>query len=159
MSKKTRFIYGSIVLFSFLSMNPVHAQSRDSLRSDFGIELLGKAALYSFSFQYMAMPELGLEIGISALGGSATDGTVLFLPLGARAYLVPKNASPFLTGGLVTLTGSVDSGPIESATYGYAGVGFEYRSASGFLFRGTAYGLIAGGEFLIWPGLGIGYAF
>jgi hypothetical protein len=133
--------------------------SRESLRSDFGIELLGKAALYSFSFQYMATPEFGLQIGGSALGGSVTEETILFVPLGAKLYFVPKNGSPFITGGVVALTGTADSGPIESATYGYAGLGFEYRSSGGFLFRGTAYGLIAGGEFLIWPGLHIGYAF
>jgi hypothetical protein len=134
-------------------------KSRDSLRSDFGIELLGKSALYSFSYQYMVVPEMGVQVGVSALGGSVTDATVLFVPLGAKLYFVPKNGSPFVTGGLVALTGTADSGPIESATYGYAGVGFEYRASGGFLFRGTAYGLIAGGEFLIWPGLHIGYAF
>lgn len=133
--------------------------SRVSLPSDFGIELLGKAAVYSFSFQYMVMPELGVQAGLSALGGSVTDGTVVFAPLGAKLYFVPKNGSPFVTGGVVLLTGTADSGPIESATYGYAGFGFEYRASGGFLFRGTAYGLIAGGEFFIWPGLHIGYAF
>lgn len=133
--------------------------SRESLRSDFGIELLGKAAIYSFSYQYMVMPQFGLQAGLSALGGSATEGAVVFVPLGAKLYFIPKNGSPFVTGGVVVLTGTADSGPIDSATYGYAGFGFEYRSIGGFLFRGTAYGLIAGGEFFIWPGLHIGYAF
>lgn len=133
--------------------------SRESLRSDFGIELLGKSALYSFSYQYMVIPEVGVQAGLSAVGGSMTDGTVVFAPLGAKIYFVPKNGSPFITGGVVALTGTADSGPIESATYGYAGFGFEYRSSGGFLFRGTAYGLVAGGEFVIWPGLHIGYAF
>jgi hypothetical protein len=134
-------------------------RSRESLRNDFGIELLGKAALYSFSYQYMVAPQIGVQLGISALGGSVTDATVVFVPLGAKLYLVPKNGSPFITGGVVALTGSADSGPIESATYGYAGLGFEYRSLGGFLFRGMAYGLFAGGEFVIWPGLHVGYAF
>ena len=160
MSKKTSNVCTALTLFLVFSINSVLAQSsRDSLRSDFGVELLGKAALYSFSFQYMAMPELGLEVGVSALGGSVTDGAVFFFPLGARIYPVPKNGSPFFTGGVVTVTADVDQGPVESATYGYGGLGFEYRASGGFLFRGTAYGLIAGGEFLIWPGLSIGYAF
>lgn len=159
MSGKTTILCTSVILFSVFSADSAQAQSRDSLRSDFGIELLGKAALYSFSYQYMAMPELGLQVGLSALGGSVADATVLFVPLGANVYFVPKNGSPFISAGVVTLTGSVDQGPIESATYGYGGLGFEYRSNTGFLFRGTAYGLIAGGEFLIWPGLHIGYAF
>ncbi len=133
--------------------------TRESLRSDFGIELLGKSAVYSFSYQYMVIPEVGVQAGLSALGGSVTDGTVVFVPLGAKIYLVPKSGSPFITGGVVALTGAADSGPIESGTYGYAGFGFEYRSSGGFLFRGTAYGLFTEGEFFIWPGLAVGYAF
>lgn len=137
----------------------MHAQTRDSLKNDFGIELLGKAALYSFGYQYMVTPAIGLQAGLGALGGSATDGTVLSIPLGGKFYFVPKDGSPFVTAGMVILTGSSDSGPIESATYSYGGLGFEFRSSSGFLFRGTAYGLIAGGEFFIWPGIDIAYAF
>jgi len=139
--------------------HPSETPTRESLRSDFGIELLGKAALYSFSYQYMVVPQFGVQLGLSALGGSVTDATVVFVPMGAKLYFVPKNGSPFLTGGVVALSGTADSGPIESATYGYAGIGFEYRGTSGFLFRATAYGLIAGGEFFIWPGLHVGYAF
>ena len=107
----------------------------------------------------MVTPSVGLQASLAALGGSAADATIVFIPLGGKLYFVPKDGSPFLTGGIVVLTGSADSGPIESATYGYAGLGFEFRSTGGFLFRGTAYGLIAGGQFFIWPGLHIGYAF
>ncbi|MFH2036607.1 MAG: hypothetical protein ABIJ45_09410 [Candidatus Zixiibacteriota bacterium] len=159
MLRKTFIVFATLLLFTFFSISSVQAHSRETLKSDFGIELLGKAALYSFSYQYMVTPSIGLQAAVSAIGGSASDATVVFLPLGGKYYLVPKSGSPFLTGGIVVLTGSADSGPIESATYGYAGMGFEFRSESGFLFRGTAYGLIAGGEFFIWPGLHIGYAF
>jgi len=141
--------------------SPSPPQSRESLRSDFGLELLGKSVLYSFSFQYMVVPQIGVQLGVSALGGSATEGTVVFIPVGAKLYFIPKNGSPFVTGGVVVLTGTSDSGPLgsDTHTYGYGGLGFEYRATGGFVFRGTAYGLIAGGEFIIWPGLHIGYAF
>ncbi len=62
-------------LFSVLSKNSVLAQSRTTLRDDFGIELLGKAAIYSFSYQRMVTPSVGLHAGFAALGGSA--GVVL----------------------------------------------------------------------------------
>ena len=159
MSKKTVILCTVLMLFSVFSKNSAQAQSRTTLRNDFGIELLGKAALYSFSYQHMVTSAVGLQASLAALGGSAADATIVFIPLGGKFYFVPKDGSPFLTGGIVVLTGSSDSGPIESATYGYAGLGFEFRSTAGFLFRGTAYGLIAGGEFFIWPGLHIGYAF
>ncbi len=159
MSKRTVILCTALLLFTVFAGTPAQAQSRTTLKNDFGIELLGKAALYSFSYQNMVTPQLGLQAGLAALGGSATDGTVVFLPIGGKFYFVPKDGSPFVTAGMVLLTGSSDSGPIESATYGYAGLGFEFRSKGGFLFRGTAYGLISGGEFFIWPGLHIGYAF
>jgi len=159
MCKKTAYLCIALLLFFAFSANAVQAQSRMALRNDFGIELLGKAALYSFSYQYMVNHQIGIEVGLSALGGSVTDATVVFIPIGARYYFVPKDGSPFVTGGIVILTGQTDSGPLDSETYGYAGLGFEYRSTAGLLFRGTAYGLIAEGEFFIWPGLNIGYAF
>ncbi|MFH1700400.1 MAG: hypothetical protein ABIE07_07405 [Candidatus Zixiibacteriota bacterium] len=159
MTRKTITLSTAFLLLMVFFINSADAQIRSTLRNDFGLELLGKAALYSFNYQYMVTPMIGLEAGLSALGGSATDATVFFVPVGGRIYLVPKNGSPFLTGGLVYLNGTSDAGPLDSETYGYGGLGFEFRSQSGFLFRGTAYGLIAGGEFFIWPGLNVGYAF
>ena len=159
MSKKTAILCTTLMLFSVFSKDSAQAKSRATLKNDVGVELLGKAALYSFSYQRMVTPSVGLQAGLAVLGGSATDATVVFVPLGGKLYFVPKSGSPFLTGGIVWLTGSADSGPIESATYGYAGLGFEYRSTGGFVFRFSAYGLIADGEYFIWPGLHFGYAF
>ena len=157
MSSKMMTVAVGVGLLSLMFASFAQAQTRDSLPNDFGAELLGKAALYSFDYQRMVTPGLGLQVGFAAIGSS--DAVVAFLPVGAKAYLLNKNASPFVTGGIVLLTGSVDSGPVESATYGFGGVGFEFRSPGGFLFRTTMYGLFAGGEFLFWPGIGIGYAF
>jgi hypothetical protein len=138
--------------------------TRVTHRNDVSIELLGKAALYSFGYQRMVTPALGLEVGIGAIGGgSASENTtVVFFPLGAKLYVIPKDGSLFLAGGMVVVSASVESGPFndEAAdTYGYAGLGFEFRSTGGFLFRGAAYGLFAGGSYFIWPGVTLGYAF
>ena len=157
MSKKIIILCTTFALFSLGSINTAQAQSRTALPNDYGIELLGKGLLYSFSYQRMVSPYLGLQASLATLGGS--DAAIVFIPLGGKLYFVPKNGSPFVTGGTVILTSTSDSGPIDSATYGYTGLGFEYRSKGGFLFRGTAYGLFAGGEFIIWPGLHIGQAF
>ena len=149
--------------------SPGHAQdtartnSRAALRNDVGIELGGKAVIYSFSYQRMIVPALGLEAGAGALGGgSSTDNTTLaFFPVSAKLYLFPRNASIYLTGGAVFATAHANTGPFDnaSATYGQAGIGFEFRSSSGFLIRGTAYTLVFSGEYLIWPGLTVAYAF
>ncbi len=164
MKKRTIILAGIILLLSLNFQNALFGQSRRSLRNDFGIELLGKAAIYCFSYQYMLSHPLGVEVGLSALGGgsAADNATIIFIPVGAKYYFVPKHGSPFLTGGVVIVSASVNSGPFGdsgSDTYFYTGLGFEYRSPGGFMFRGTAYGLIAGGGFFIWPGLYVGYAF
>ena len=159
MSRKIVIVFTTLMLFSVFSKNSVLAQSRTTLRNDFGIELLGKALIYSFSYQRMVTPRVGLQAGFGVLGGSAVDGTVALFPVSAKFYFLSGNGSPFVTGGIVGVTADVDSGPVESATYGHAGLGFEIRSDSGFVFRGAAYTLIAEGEFLIWPGLHFGYAF
>jgi hypothetical protein len=140
------------------------AQTRVDLPNDCGIELLGRSLLYTFSYQRQFGNPFALEVGLSAFGGSGDGDTdmILFFPVGAKVYLIPKDGSIYLSGGINFATTATDSGPFDddsSTTFGYFGPGFEYRSPSGFLFRGTAYGLIAGGGFFIWPGLYVGYAF
>ena len=141
---------------------------RVTLPNDVGIELLGKSVLYSFYYQRMVNKALGLEIGLSALGGSSGDddlddtSSLVFVPFGAKFYLIPKNGSIFLAAGGVYLSGSTDTGPFDESddgTYAYAGLGFELRQPGGFLFRGQSYALMADGSFFIWPGLSLGFAF
>lgn len=141
--------------------NPI---ARATMRNDVGIELLGKAVIYSFHYQRMVTTALGLEVGLGALGGgSSTENTTLiFVPVGAKVYLIPKDGSLYLTGGAVLVSATVNEGPFSddaSDFYGQVGLGFEFRSRGGFLFRGAAYGLFAEGAYFIWPGLTVGYAF
>lgn len=155
----------SALLVSFISPASLNAQSREELPNDFGIELLGRSLIYSFTYQRNLNNTFALEAGFSALGGGDSDDNTmwLFFPIGAKIYFVPKNGSPFIAGGINIVNASIDSGPFsdsETGSYYYAGLGFEYRSEGGFLFRGTAYGLIGeDGGFFIWPGLHVGYAF
>jgi hypothetical protein len=136
---------------------------RATMRNDVGIELLGKALAYSFSYQRMLNNSLGLEVAVGALGGggSSTSSTLLFVPVSAKFYLIPKDGTLYLTGGAVLVSASTNSGPFDNATdfYGDVGLGFEFRSTGGFLFRGTAYVLFANGGYFIWPGISFGYAF
>ena len=136
---------------------------RATMRNDVGIELLGRALAYSFTYQRMVGNSLGLEAALGVLGGSGSSSStsILFVPVSARFYLIPKDGTLYLTGGAVLVSASTTSGPFDTATdfYGNLGLGFEFRSAGGFLFRGTAYGLFADGGYFIWPGISFGYAF
>ncbi len=142
--------------------------TRTALPNDVSVELLGHSLLYSFSYQHMVSPLFGLEASIAGLGSGSTSGgggaSLVLGTVGGRLYfLKDKDASPFVTGGGVFANVSTDAGPFgsdsSSGSFGYTGLGFEFRSSSGFLFRGTVYGLIGGGSYFIWPGLTVGYAF
>jgi len=167
MRKRLTAIGTAILLSAAVSQGHTQGAAKPLVRatmpSDVGIELLGKALLYSFSYQRMVGTSLGLEFGFGALGsgGSSGSSAIMFFPVSAKLYLIPKDGTLYLTGGAVLVTASTSSGPLDNAAdfYGDVGLGFEFRSTGGFLFRGTAYTLFANGEYFIWPGITLGYAF
>lgn len=142
-----------------LPTGKVVAQSKSELPNDFTLELLGRCILYSLSYQHTMGEVFGIEVGASLIGTS--EESVAFLSLGGRAYVIRSNAAPCISGGLVYVTASTDSGPFDgddSGVYFYVGPGFEYRSDGGFLFRGTVNFLVRDG-FFVWPGVQVGIAF
>jgi hypothetical protein len=177
MKRRSTLAIGFVMALAIVMVpGPAGAQTAESaavppvrvaLPNDFCVEILGRALLYDFSYQRMLSAHVGLEGAVSALGGGSTTGdegsTAVFGSLGARLYMLKKEGSPFVTAGGVLVSVSTDAGPLgdddSSASYGYLGAGFEFRSRGGMLFRGTAYGLVADGGFFIWPGLTVGYAF
>jgi hypothetical protein len=156
-----------LVLLIFTLLLPTAdllAQDRMNKPNDFTIEGLGKCALYSLSYQRMVSPQIGLEVGASAIGGatSGAGGGVFFLTAGPRFYFTKNNASPFITAGAVYITAGSQAGFLEgggSTVYAYAAPGFEYRSPSGFLFRGSVYLLIISAAVFVWPGITLGITF
>lgn len=135
------------------------AQSRTELPNDVTLDLLGRCLVYSFSYQRIVTKDVGIEGGLSILGGSGAS--VVFITGGGRVYLSPRDAAPCISAGFVAVTAQTGAGPFssdESTAYLYAGPGFEYRATGGFVFRGSLYFLIRDG-FFVWPGLQIGIAF
>jgi hypothetical protein len=150
-----------ILMVLLLPVAGLLAQSRAEKPNDFTIELGGKSILYSLCYQRMVGEMFGLEIGASFLGGATggDTGSIIFLSGGGRFYLMKKNASPTLSGGLVYITAATNAGPLEgSGVYFYANPGFEFRQSSGFVVRGGVYFLIKNG-FFVWPGIQLGIAF
>ena len=153
-----------ILMVLLLPVAGLLAQSRAEKPNDFTLELGGKCISYSMAYQRMIGEMAGLEVGLSYFGG-ASEGEgvgVFFLSGGARLYLMKKNASPCLSGGLVYVTAGTDLGPFgeesSSGVYFYASPGFEFRMSSGFVFRGSVTFIIKNG-FFVWPGLTLGIAF
>jgi hypothetical protein len=135
------------------------AQSRTQLPNDLTLDGLGRCLAYSFSYQRIVTKDVGIEGGLSILGGSAAS--VVFITGGGRIYLSPRDAAPCISAGFVAVTAQTGAGPFSSdasTAYLYAGPGFEYRSSGGFVFRGSLYFLIRDG-FFVWPGVQVGIAF
>jgi hypothetical protein len=151
-----------LVLGVLLSSVALTAQIRTEKPNDFSFELGGKCILYSLSYQRMLAPAFGLEVGASYIGGGAEGETagILFLSGGGRFYLINKNASPYLSGGIVWVSGLTSAGPFEgdSGVYFYISPGFELRMTGGFVFRAGVNFLVKSG-FFVWPGISLGVAF
>jgi hypothetical protein len=152
----------SKIAFPILFLLPASgslAQSRTELPNDVTLDLLGRCLVYSFSYQRIVTKDLGIEGGLSILGGSGAS--VVFISGGGRIYLSPRDAAPCISAGFVALSAQTGAGPFSSdasTAYLYAGPGFEYRASGGFVFRGSLYFLIRDG-FFVWPGVQIGIAF
>lgn len=147
-----------------LSATTLSAQSRIQKPNDFTLELGGKCILYSLGYQRTIAPNFGLEAGLSyfGAGGGGDAVSAMFVTGGARAYLLKKDASPYISGGIAWVSADTDAGPFGegsgSGVYFYASPGFEYRTTGGFLFRAGVYFLIRDG-FFVWPGITLGIGF
>lgn len=146
----------------FFSSAALTAQVRTTKPNDFTLELGGKCLLYSLGYQRTLSPNFGLEASISYFGaGSGEDSVgVFFLSGGGRAYFIKKDASPYISGGIVWVSAGTSAGPFsgQSGVYFYASPGFEYRMEGGFLFRAGVYFLF-NDFFFVWPGITLGIAF
>ena len=153
-----------LVLGVLLSSVALSAQTRMEKPNDFTLGLGGQCLLYNLAYQRNLSPNFALDIGVSYLGAGASldeSVSVFFLSGGARFYLLKKNTSPYLSGGVVWVSADTDAGPFdgEGNFYGYVSPGFEYRASGGFVFRGGVYFLIIKGAFAVWPGISLGVAF
>ena len=107
---KYRVVIATIALpvFLLLSVIDVRAGGRQELPNEVNLELAGKCLIYSFSYQRMLVEAFGLEAGVSMLGGgsSGSSTTILFFTGGGKFYFIPKNASPYIGGGIVVVSAS-----------------------------------------------------
>ncbi|NTV81020.1 MAG: hypothetical protein HGA24_06320 [Candidatus Aminicenantes bacterium] len=150
-----------LVLGVLLSSVAVSAQIRTEKPNDFSFELGGRCIIYSLNYQRMVAPAFGLEVGASYIGGGSEGESagVFFLSGGGRFYFINKNASPYLSGGIVWASADTSAGPdAVSGVYFYASPGFELRMAGGFVFRAGVNFLFEEG-FAVWPGIHLGVAF
>ena len=127
------------------------------------MELLGRAGLYSFNYDYLIQDNLALGAGLStySLSSGETRASTWVLPVYANYYFNQGEHRFFATGGLslISVSGQTsESNQIKgSGLGGTLGIGYEYKSRDGFLFRAAPYlmlGQASGG----WIGVSLGYS-
>jgi hypothetical protein len=92
----------TVVVCAAICLAPSRADTqeliRERLKSDVGIELLGKAVIYSFYYQYTVNRLLGLEAGLGALGGgSAEDNATVRSSRSARSSISFRRTARFFS--------------------------------------------------------------
>jgi hypothetical protein len=159
MCHKSIVVLAVVLLFSSAALT---AQVRVTKPNDFTLELGGRCGIYCLGYQRTLSPSFGLEAGVSLFGGGGSEDSVLafFLSGGGRLYFLKKNATPYLSGGIIWVSAGSDLFDASgSLVYYYISPGFEFRSPGGFLFRGGVYFLFIEGTFWIWPGIQVGIGF
>lgn len=134
-------------------------------RSAISAELLGRAGVYSFNYDYNFIPNLAAGLGVSFWSqstGTAT-GTVTLIPVYLNAYLWTGKHRPFVTAGATLGRASVsdESSSSESnANFLSLGAGYEMRTEAGFLMRLAGYRMTSPeGSSGFWPGVSFGGSF
>ena len=133
------------------------------------MELLGKAGLYSFNFDYEALSNIAFGAGISSYGLKSSNA---WSESAVEAWLIPLYAHYYLpefakghrfygsTGTTLIWTNAQvqGAGMIEgSGLAAHLGAGYEYKNSEGFVMRVSPYyfvGKAKGG----WLGITLGYS-
>ncbi len=184
MRKTIPFAMATVIYFSFVGAigaeaapvkNTIPAPSAQSettfdasngpelRRNAMSLELLGRGLLYSFNYDYLLKDNLAVGAGISNYSFSSGASS-------ASAWIIPVYANYYLTGGKHRWFGSAganlifanskgfsdDSRVSGSGVAGVIGGGYEFRAASGFLFRAAPY-VFVGKSSGAWLGVSFGY--
>lgn len=148
---------------SIVYENDSNDVNESAQKHSISMELLGRAGLYSFNYDYLIQNSLALGAGLSTYtlsSGEATSGTWI-LPIYANYYVNEGLHRFFATGGasIVMVSGKVnENNQVKgSGLGGSVGFGYEYKSRDGFLFRAAPY-LLVGQTSGGWIGVSLGYS-
>ena len=134
-----------------------------------GIELLGRAGLYSVNYERFITPRVGFGVGFARdtlIGGffsyTRSDSTLVpiyvsWTPIGDRHSIyvgAGTTVSTVKQTDLISHAPSRSWGSIGTATFGY-----QYRSSRGLLVRPTVSRLFTSTSGTFWPGITLGVTF
>jgi len=166
-------LLGSLLSIVVLTESAQAAEhTRVTYPSAIGVEVLGRAGLWSVFFDQVVSDELSVGVGyggvpLQTLADADLGTSAKLLPVYGNYYFTRQAGSLFGTAGIDVVFNSADTRNAKAnpsgAEFGTQsilpsiGLGYENRTDTGFLFRLTGYALI-GHKVSPWVGVSFGYA-
>ncbi|MEM8488309.1 MAG: hypothetical protein AAF564_22360 [Bacteroidota bacterium] len=145
---------------------PTHAQdgAPPPPKNSLYLELGGNALAYSINYDRIIGDDFSVRAGIGFFSTDLDEGgssSIAGIPVMANYLLGSGNSRLELGAGILIVTGSFDVAGASDSGAGVAGTGtFAYRfqkPEGGVFFKGGFTPIIAGGSFIPWFGVSIGY--
>lgn len=164
----------ALVSVSVFSLAAEAANTRVTYPSVVSLEVLGRTTLYTIGFDQVVNENIAVGAGFGSVSanfaGTDIDAsrTISMVPVYMNYYFMKEQGTLFATAGATLITNHSKVKGLESTTGNMivpssnvmptVGVGYENRGDNGFLFRVTAYGIMAK-KFTPWMGFSFGYGF
>jgi hypothetical protein len=171
--KKTKFAPFLALALGLLSLSAHAEATRLTNPNAINAELFGRGLRFGAGYDRVVSDSVaaGFTFGTTNLqthDGTAVDTNAKLIAPFVNFYFTEDQSSLYVTGGAALLTNADDVKGLKSALGGLkftsnsiipqAGLGYENRGDSGFLFRMTAY-VMADENVVPWVGFSFGYAF
>jgi hypothetical protein len=159
---------------AFFALSSQAANTRVTYPSAVSLEILGRSMLYTVAFDQVVNENLAVGGGFGtvsandAVTGADLNRSIQMVPVYMNYYLLKEQGTPYFTAGATLVTNHNRVKNSESATGNMKvpnsnvmptiGAGYENRGDNGFLFRVTAYGVLAK-KITPWVGFSFGLGF
>jgi len=122
-----------------------------------GVELLGRAFLYSINYERYITQRFGIGVGIATW---EIDNRVIgIFPLYMSVTPIGHKHGPYFTAGMTVGVRASTFYDSPTAALGTVGAGYQYTSDRGFVIRPTLHMIFDRQNRAFWPGITIGRRF
>ena len=138
-------------------VSPADAQPvRRSQPNVAGVELLGRALIYSVNYERYVKERLGIGVGIAVWDSTGEGSSAAVVPLYVSLNPIGETHSLYIATGVTV--GAVED-DTSARAFGTATVGYQYRSRSGFIIRPALNLLLGSDPSFVWPGITLAKSF
>jgi hypothetical protein len=122
-----------------------------------GVELLGRAFLYSINYERYITPRFGIGAGLATW--EINNRVIAIVPMYASVTPIGHTHSPYFTAGMTLGVRASTFYDNPTAALGTVGAGYQYISNRGFVIRPTLHVVFDRQNHAFWPGIMIGRRF